>query len=248
MTKQAILTLLCTFFYVVLATAQCYPDRHNTSASSGWSSCESSFSPNAIRGESHWIVYDLGGPTGLGQMQLWNSNNPQQLTSGAKRVVIDYSLDGENWEEFGEFDVEAATGSGFYEGAVILDFDRLTTRHLLITLVENHGGDCYGFAELKIETFAPVRTSELSAASFLKLYPSPAMDFTQVSFHATHFEKATLSVLDLSGKELMADNLIIQSGENLVTLDVAELVSGQYFVRLKSDHLTHTAELTIINN
>jgi len=231
-----------------LASAQCYTDRHNTTAAAGWTSCQASLSPNALRGESHWISYDLGEPTGLGQMQLWNINNPAELSSGASLIAIDYSDDGVNWTAFGEMELDAAQGSGFYEGVQALDFERLTTRYLLFTILENHGGECYGFAELKIETLDPVSTSELADESFLKLFPSPATTFTQVSFSSVKTGPAILSVVDMAGKQLKADKVTIQAGENLVQLDVSDLVSGQYLVRIKSDNHNHTAELTIINN
>lgn len=248
MKLQALYTYMLFFLGSGLASAQCYTDRHNTTAAAGWTSCQTSLSPNTLRGESHWISYDLGEPTGLGQMQLWNTNNPAQLTSGAKRIAIDYSDDGLNWTAFVEIELDAAQGSGFYEGVQALDFERLTTRYLLFTILENHGGDCYGFAELKIETLDPVSTSELADESFLKLFPSPATAFTQVSFSGVKTEPAILSVVDMTGKQLKSEKVTIQSGENLMQLDVSDLGSGQYFVRIKSDNHNHTAELTIIQN
>lgn len=233
---------------ITLLSGQCFPDRHNTSASAAWLSCEASPSPNPLRGESHWISYDLGELTSLGQMQLWNINNPAQLESGARRLAIDYSTDGTNWTEFQVIEVAAAEGSGFYEGIGALDFEELSARYLLLTIVENHGGDCYGLAEVKIETFGSVSTSDLAEDNSMNLYPSPATTYTQVAYESQRSEPASLSIVDLSGKELTSEKIQIKTGSNLYRLDLTQFVSGLYYVRLKSKSQEHRAELTIMNN
>ena len=119
-------------------------------------------SPNLTRGQGHWIAYDLGEITSLGQLTLWNTNNPASLTSGAKTIEIDYSQDGINWTFFDSFEVPMGQASSFYEGELGIDFDKLSAEHLLLTITENHGGDCFGFSELRIERFDAVSTDAVS--------------------------------------------------------------------------------------
>lgn len=134
--------------------AQCYPDRHNTTWFEGWESCEKSQNPNPARPKSHWIMYDFGYQYKLGNLHLWNVNDPENLSEGVKKISIDYSTNGSNWNQFGQVDVAKATGKSIYEGLDIADLGGVTARYLLITCDENWGGACYGFSELRLNIVA----------------------------------------------------------------------------------------------
>ncbi|MEM9985955.1 MAG: hypothetical protein AAF804_12765, partial [Bacteroidota bacterium] len=75
-----------------------------------WASCQTSPNPNSSRGNSHWLAYDLGYAYPLQDLYIWNANQPAHLARGVKRMSLDYSLDGVNWQEWGEFEVPQATG------------------------------------------------------------------------------------------------------------------------------------------
>lgn len=130
--------------------AQCYPDRHNTNWFDAWTSCTPSPNPNTARGDGHWILYNLGHLYELKDSKFWNANHPDFLQDGLKDVVIDYSVDGINWEEWGTFTLPMATGDKTYEGSTGPDFTATTARYVLITVVDNYGGNCYSMSELKI--------------------------------------------------------------------------------------------------
>lgn len=130
--------------------AQCYPDRHNTNWFDAWTSCTPSPNPNTTRGDGHWILYNLGHLYELKDSKFWNANHPDFLQDGLKDVVIDYSVDGINWEEWGTFTLPMATGDKTYEGSTGPDFTATTARYVLITAMDNHGGNCYSMSELKI--------------------------------------------------------------------------------------------------
>lgn len=140
--------------------AQCYSDRHNTTWFHGWESCEMSNNPNSARGVSHWIMYDLGYIYKLEKVHFWNVNDPDNLQDGVKKVIFDYSMDGSSWVEFGEQSFEMATGQSIYEGQEAFSFGGIKARYLLMTVVENWGGQCAGFGEIKIGV-APITATEL---------------------------------------------------------------------------------------
>jgi len=142
------------------ANSQCYPDRHNTTWFDSWISCSKSQNPNSIRGDSHWIMYDLGYVYKLEDVHFWNLNDPAQLDNGIKDAFIDYSLDGVSWTEFGVQSFEKATGKSIYQGEDVFEFDGIKARYLLLTVKENWGGDCAGFAELKISV-SPITATEM---------------------------------------------------------------------------------------
>ncbi len=248
MTKSLVGALLLYISTALSLYGQCYPDRHNTSAAAAWISCQTSMNPNPARGESHWITYDLGEPTRLGQMTIWNTNNPASLDSGAKTIEVDYSQDGVNWTFFQSIEVPIGEASSFYEGNLGLDFENLTTRHLLLTITENYGGDCYGFSELKIERFNPVSTDDLQAANAMDLYPSPAIDHVFVNYVSPVSNSATITVVDMAGAEVRSQQARLLTGANRVRVDLDGLPSGQYYIRLQSATQLLTGELTIIQN
>ena len=121
--------------------------------------------PNTSRGESHWILYDLGYSYTLQNFHFWNVNDPSNLEDGVRKMVIDYSDDGITWKEFQIVDVPVATGKSIYEGEDIVNFDGLTTRYLLLTMLENYGGECAGFAEMRIEV-SPSTNNEIVGFDF----------------------------------------------------------------------------------
>ena len=248
MKKQLLSTFLFVLGAVTILVSQCYPDRHNTSASSSWISCEASLSPNPTRGQGHWIAYDLGEITSLGQLTLWNTNNPASLTSGAKTIEIDYSQDGINWTFFDSFEVPMGQASSFYEGELGIDFDKLSAEHLLLTITENHGGDCFGFSELRIERFDAVSTDDILDEASLKLYPSPAIDHTFLQYESPKAQQASLTLLDVKGSEIHTQQTFLEGGANEIRVDLSGLVSGQYYLRLKTATQVLTGEITLINN
>jgi len=248
MKRNLSLAVLLVFATFMSLKSQCFTDRHNTTASASWVSCTPSASPNSARPAGHWIAYDLGALTGLGKTTIWNLNNPAHLTSGAKTIHIDYSLDGINWTYFNSFEIPMAAASGFYEGEVGIDFENLTTQHLLLTVTDNHGGDCFGFAEIKIERLDPVDTDDLLDEVAMSLYPSPAIDHAFLEFEHLAAEQAELSIMDAKGAELQTRMVTLEAGSNKIRISLAHYDSGQYFVRLKTKTKLMTKELTLIKN
>ena len=155
-----IIYILVILSSAVQIKAQCFPDRHNTSWFDSWISCEASQNPNSSRGISHWILYDLGHTYKLKKMHVWNLNDPDNLNDGLKNIAIDYSSDGNTWQEYGNAVLPKASGKSIYEGSEILDFGGINTRYLLITAKNNYGGKCFGLSELRIGV-APITGTEL---------------------------------------------------------------------------------------
>lgn len=127
-------------------------DRHNTNAFDGWVSCSTAPNPNSANGNSHWILYDLGQNKSLFTSQFWNVNHPEHLDWGIRTIRVEYSLDNTNWTTMGDFTFPQAPGQSLYEGFEGPDFEAITARYILLTALNNYGGACSGFGELKIYT------------------------------------------------------------------------------------------------
>jgi len=142
-------TLFWILFFAGFLSAQCDMDRHNTNMESGWISCSTSPSPNSARGSGHWIMYDFSFDYMLEQVHIWNNNHPDFLNRGANQVVIDVSDDGINWDEAASFNVTMATGDRLYSGVDGPILNR-RARYMLVTIISNHGGNCFAIGELRV--------------------------------------------------------------------------------------------------
>ena len=142
-----IVIILLVFNY---SFSQCYPDRHSTTWYDGWISCQIAGNPNMIRGKGHFIMYELDKTYHLFEMNIWNMNAPDLLDYGFKDVIIDISIDGTNWTEFGNYTFSQASGENNFEGVEEVNFQGEEAKFILITGVSNYGGSCYGLSEIKV--------------------------------------------------------------------------------------------------
>lgn len=230
-------------------TAQCFQDRHSSVAEDGWLSCDTSTNP-AGRADSHWILYDLGDMYQLGAMHVWNMNAHGQTDAGIKTAVIDYSLDGQTWTEWGNFELEEANSSGFYEGQTGPDLENLVAQYLLITILETHGNVCAGFSELKIETQGIISsTDELAQLNQqnLSVFPNPADQMTEIVFESSIAGQGQIKINDASGRLVFEKDIQIRSGKNKEQLDVSQLIAGQYTIHLNINRQVQSSKLTIIH-
>ncbi|MGB4849280.1 MAG: hypothetical protein WBP41_15250, partial [Saprospiraceae bacterium] len=138
--KKLIFLFVAFVLFQHVTTAQCFPNRHNTNFFDGWISCEAAPSPNPLRPVSHFIMYDFGKIYKLGQMEIWNTNDPAHLDWGMRDVAIDYSIDGETWTTAGTYTFQQASGLSTYEGGPGPDLAGVEGRYLLITAINNYGG------------------------------------------------------------------------------------------------------------
>lgn len=118
-----------------------------------WESCNTAPNPNPARGGSqHWIRYDLGEVYRLRDTRIWNYNVLNQTNKGFKTVVVDYSLDGTNWQQLGgTYTWPQAPGINEYVGFLGPNFNNLKARYVLFTATENHGnGTCAGISKVTL--------------------------------------------------------------------------------------------------
>jgi hypothetical protein len=245
--------------------AQPFPDRHSTSMTDNWLSCTSSQNPNTNRGISHWLRIDLGDTYALQTSKIWNFTTPERinsyenagwslsplpgkLTDGIKDMVIDLSMDGITWVEWGRYSLAQATGSGFYEGSVGPDFQGKIARYILITGVTNHGGTCYGLGEVKINgTIATVsNTNDVLASATMMAQPNPFGQSTTISVDGFPNGRALFIMRDLLGKEVASYQVDILDGKGVVNVQGASLQAGMYMLTATVSGGTKTLKLEVI--
>lgn len=244
--------LVYVFICVILGIhsyGQCDLDRHSTSISDSWISCEISPSPNVLRGDSHWIQYDLGEVRKLGSTHFWNISNPQGLDSGARQIAFAVSIDGIEWQELGIWEASIGNSSGFYDGEEGFDFDGAEGRFVLLTVLNSHGGDCVGFSELRVGFQESTSLSDLAETdSGIIVYPNPAIDQVTLTLLEPEPGEYLMSINDLSGRTLMEKSENITSGQNSIPVYIENIPNGQYIISLVSATRSLQAELTVVKN
>jgi len=139
--------------------AQCTDNTHSNNSNDSWLSCQTSTSPNPIRGNSHWLLYDLGYAYELEATQIWNYNVSNATNLGANNIIIDYSMDGNTWSTLGTFPLNQASGNNNYSGFNGPNFNGVIAQYVLITFQSNFAGtNCIGISEVQISV-APNNTN-----------------------------------------------------------------------------------------
>lgn len=94
----------------------------------------------------------------LGQLYIWNYNDPSDLGSGIKEINVQYSVDGGTWSTLGTFTLNqsSAEENNTHGGTVAcnldnpIDFGGIPARFIALTPVSNHGGSGYGLSEVRV--------------------------------------------------------------------------------------------------
>lgn len=233
--------ILITVVFLVKHTAftQCFPDRHSTNFFDGWVSCELGDNPNPVRGKSHFIMYDYGKLYQLGQMKIWNSNDPAHLDWGMKDVVIDYSADGVNWTEAGFFTFPEASGLSTYEGEDGPDLNGIEARYLLITGINNYGNnDCFGLSEVKVSAeqviLSDVEDVTRLSCIDISIYPNPFTDKVTLVLNPGCSGDFRFTIYDALGKVVDHQIANLVAGQQKSMELGQDLPSGTYMLKLEN--------------
>jgi len=113
-----------------------------------------------------WIRFDLDQVAKLSGMRVWNHNSPLEsvVGYGIKEALIEYSLDGIAWSEFGIVELPQA-GSADYQG-IEISMDGIEAQSVRITAISNWstlGVKQYGLSEVQLLAM-PLAARELSPA------------------------------------------------------------------------------------
>lgn len=237
---------LATFVMLLssnIVLSQICEGAHSTSIDDSWLSCVETENPNPDRSEGHWILYDFGDYYELNQSHFWNYNVMGETSRGVANMVVDWSIDGTTWNWWGDINLEEAPGSDSYFGEPGPDFEGLVVRYLLLSVTSNHGGNCYGFSELRLDVNpGVVDIEEISIAAFeFGLHPNPARNHATIQLEA--FKDTHVRLFSLDGKIILSYSPISATSK----LDLTNLSSGLYTVEVIDDSGARaTQRLTVI--
>ncbi len=230
------------------AWAQCNEDRHSTNWYDGWISCEKDENPNSNLSPSHWIKYNFKTPYKLGKIHIWNLNDPDNLLTGVKTAIIDYSMDGDSWTSLGEFIFEPATGQGDYSGFEGPDFDGIEAQYVLITAKSSWGNNqCTGLSEVRFE----VKTStdiiapevEKSLTLSTRAFPNPFVYHTNIEVKTNSLAPIFYTMTDALGRIIIPETKSIHKNIRL-NFTKMNLTNGIYFVKVRQGNMVGNVKLS----
>lgn len=97
---------------------------------------------------------------------------------------------------------------------------------------------------LEVEADGVTSVGDNSGAVLATVYPNPTVSHVTVDF-AAQAGKATIVLTDARGTEVLRHNTTAVEGANRVSLDVANLASGRYFLRVSAGSTTTVLPLAI---
>lgn len=93
--------------------------------------------------------------------------------------------------------------------------------------------------QLDAETFyyyetynAPLAVDETKNGVTLKAYPNPANNVLNIDFNTVNYADNTISIIDLSGREVLQQTASSAIGDHYLQLDVQTLAPGMYIAQL----------------
>lgn len=81
--------------------------------------------------------------------------------------------------------------------------------------------------------------------SSLNLFPNPTDGQFQLTFDAENFQKMTLQVVDVTGKEVFIESFESGIGSNVRTIDASDFAAGLYFVKLTTEDGTVNKRVSV---
>ena len=239
-------------FYLIFshqALAQFEADRHSTNFYDAWISCEQSPCPDSKWGERHWIMYEMEAIYVLGKTKIWNYNDRDNNGIGVRDVMIEYSINGQDWIEWGLYEFDEADPTSFYQGEEGPDLSGIEAKYLLFTVLSNHGGgSCVGIGEIKIETegWALTGNKDLTQSIKLELSPNPTTDITNLAIQVEDNSPISIIIIDPLGRRVKELKVQPNGLESNLTLDVSSFQSGIYYVYLRQHNKVAHQQLNII--
>ncbi len=105
--------------------------------------------------------------------------------------------------------------------------------------ITNEAGTAYG----AVETFTLLGLNDAIAGMLqATIYPNPASDNATLDINGLN-QEAKVVVSDLQGRILSQDN--INAGTTRYTINVSEMASGVYYIRIITDNVVSTQKLIV---
>ena len=88
-----------------------------------------------------------------------------------------------------------------------------------------------------------VRLSTGNNNESFSIYPNPAINNFTASFSASKSGQATILIRNINGQTLYQKAINVINGNNAISVNVAQLITGMYYVSIVNDELNYNAKL-----
>ena len=78
------------------------------------------------------------------------------------------------------------------------------------------------------------------------LYPNPTNDLTTIEYASETAGEGTLMVMDMNGRVLQQSTVMVNAGKQYQGIDLSDMPTGVYIVRLSTDHDVFTERLQLV--
>lgn len=169
--------------------------------------------------------------TGKGALVQWKTASEEN----SHRFEIETSLNGvDGWNKIAE--VNAAGNSAAVKQYKFTDAIKRGVIFYRLRQVDKDGKFTYSYVvKLNCEGNTPG----------LSVYPVPATDVLNVVLQAENNGKATIKILDVTGKAFKTLQTTVLRGPNKITFDVKGLIAGQYILRVEKGDEVETIKVLI---
>ncbi|NQV31266.1 MAG: discoidin domain-containing protein, partial [Phycisphaeraceae bacterium] len=168
-----------------------------------------------------WIQYEFDSIKKLDTMKIWNSNSSAEMAIGwgVKDVVIEYSVDGENWDALQDVtQLGRASGLPSYNDYDAIAFNGVAAKQVRLNIQSNWGGLLlsYGLSEVKFSMIrAQARTPDPASGS-VDVHPSTVVHWRagrQAAQHTIYVSGDASAVADESAPSVtsIANSLDLSS-------------------------------------
>lgn len=98
----------------------------------------------------------------------------------------------------------------------------------------SNGNNFYRLKETDIDglfKYSNVIRIQVTSKPFVTISPNPAVNYFDVAISSAVSQNVTILLTDLNGKTLMAKNIQLTKGNNIITINVNNLSKGIYVLR-----------------
>jgi hypothetical protein len=79
----------------------------------------------------------------------------------------------------------------------------------------------------------------------LNVYPNPTKGFAEISFFANESQKAVVSISNIIGQEVYTSVNSVNTGNNVIKIDLSKYENGIYIVKLKTKNNSLSKKLIL---
>lgn len=123
------------------------------------------------------------------------------------------------------------------------------TNTAIVTILSNDADEStYSFI-IEGNSMSTVGIEAHSAShAAVNLYPNPTKDEAILRLNMEHSGPVSVTVVDIQGKVVLKNTgRSLTAGENEISIDTSSLKSGEYFVKVQGNNLSHTIKMVVIH-